>query len=443
MVAQENISDAIEKVVVTGTAESYMQFTPENYDPDQLWPALFVFDPSARGEVGIQPFIPAAREFGYIIVASNNCRNGQHQANFEIASRMMNQLLQSYSVDAKRMYVAGFSGGSRLASAIAVLSKQMQGVIGCGSGFSPNAAEQPAFEDFVYAGIVGTTDMNYAEMHTAHAWLDKFKVNNRLFVFDGDHQWPSAETIMRAFTWLELKAAEKGLTQINADRKDMLYSKDLSYAESLIETEPLMAYKELQSVLKGGAPAVQRTMADGSINKLRKDSELVATYAREAELLKEENKELNELSQRYLKDLEKPGKNALKWWKKRISQLKQEERVAGSELEKLMAIRLQKHIRAIAFESGFVDQNHKDSYEKALFSSQLCLMIDPENTYYNYLLVYTYANHGKTEMALQVLEEAFKQKKLDPATFKTYKLHTRLQSNERYTELLNSYLKQG
>lgn len=439
--AQDDTKDEIERIVVKGTSESYMQFVPKEYDPNQLWPALFVFDPSANGQGGIQSFILAAKEFGYIVVASNNSRNGQHQANFEIASRMMNQLLQSYSVDAKRMYVAGFSGGSRLASAIAVLSKQMQGVIACGSGFSPNSAEQPSFEEFSYAGIVGTSDMNYAEMHTAHAWLDKFDVNNRLFVFDGDHQWPSAETMIRAFIWLELQAAQKGLVKINANRKNMLLKKDLAYAEGLIDSEDtLMAYKDLKSIIKGGSPPQQRMKVNEVISELTQDPVLLENYSLESALLKEENKQLNEISQRYLKDLEKPGKSAMKWWNKRIAGLKADENSKG-ELERMQAVRLQKHIRAIAFETGFVDQSHKDSYEKALFSTKLCLLVDPENTYYNYLLVYTHATHGKTDLALEALEEAFQQQKLDPEKFKTYKLHKRLEGNQRYQDLLANYNK--
>ena len=38
-------------------------------------------------------------------------------------------MFSDFNIDSKRIYTAGFSGGSRLASAIAVLTDQIQGVI--------------------------------------------------------------------------------------------------------------------------------------------------------------------------------------------------------------------------------------------------------------------------------------------------------------------------
>jgi hypothetical protein len=40
------------------------------------WPIIYLFDPLARGEVAVEAVRAAAEKFGYIVVASNNSRNG-------------------------------------------------------------------------------------------------------------------------------------------------------------------------------------------------------------------------------------------------------------------------------------------------------------------------------------------------------------------------------
>ncbi len=200
----------IDSVVVENAEnESYALYLPNSLPHNAPAPIIFVFDPAARGRVGVQPFVGASEKYGAILVCSNNSKNSTYDKNFEIANRLFNSVFPNFRIDEKKMFISGFSGGSRLASAIAVLTNQFSGVIGCGAGFSdaPQHQPQPTNKSFVYAGICGEKDMNYTEMLRNNDFLDKFKFTNTLFTFDGNHRWPDSKHIEAALDWIFLKVS--------------------------------------------------------------------------------------------------------------------------------------------------------------------------------------------------------------------------------------------
>lgn len=219
--------EVVSRQIGEGDQERYSLYLPQGYDETRLYPVIFIFDPMGRGSQAIQHFIPVAKTYGYILAASDETRNGRHTENFDLAARMINDVLDSYPILEKRMYLTGFSGGSRLASAIAVLSGQFEGVVGCGSGFSPNPGEQPRTDEFSYIGIVGDQDMNYAEMHEDYTRLRKWRMDNSLITFDGPHKWPDQAELQTAFCWLEFRADQKGLPSLWNDLKGPLFAQEL------------------------------------------------------------------------------------------------------------------------------------------------------------------------------------------------------------------------
>ena len=62
------------------------------------------------------------------------------------------------------MCLSGFSGGSRLACAIASLTDQFTGVIACGTGFPQIPEYIPSFQKYAYVGLCGNRDFNYSKM---------------------------------------------------------------------------------------------------------------------------------------------------------------------------------------------------------------------------------------------------------------------------------------
>jgi predicted esterase len=427
---------SIDTISIPNTDETYLQYIPKAYRQDRIWPAIFIFDPGGNGLNGIRPFLQVAEEFNYLLFASNATRNGQHAANFESASRMINDAISNYSIDSARLYVAGFSGGSRLASAIAVLSKQMRGVIACGSGFSPNVAEQPTSEKFLYAGLVGNKDMNYAEMHAAADWLNKFGLSNRLFLFDGGHRWPPANIVRRSVVWLERMARADGL-KTNSRISDIeLATREMHYGDSLYKAgQKVFALKEFEQLQSSRGNALQPEALIDRLVELRKDKAVWKEYSSEKAMLREELRSINSMTEDFLADLKKAPEINQKRWDKRVARLKEQSKDQNN-LKAAQGERLLAHLSAIAYESGFVDQAHRNDLDKAMFCIDLCLRISPENGYYHYAKVYTLISHNNLDDGLDVLQSAFDGGFIDPADFLTYKLHRQLKENSRYRQML-------
>ena len=202
----------IEKVVCRADAgQSYALFLPSTYSPARKWPILYALDPGARGRLPVERFREAAERYGYIVAGSNNSRNGPTEIAVAAVQAMLNDSRSRLSIDDRRIYFTGFSGGARLAIAVASsYTGLVAGVIGSGAGFPPQikpAATMP----FVYFGVAGIQDFNFVEMRQLNRTLDELGVAHRFAVFPGGHEWPPQEVCLNAIEWIELQAMRSGI----------------------------------------------------------------------------------------------------------------------------------------------------------------------------------------------------------------------------------------
>jgi len=127
----------LDKVVCDAdAAQSYALYLPSNYSPDRAWSVIFAFDPLARGRAPLVKYQAAAEKYGYIVAGSNNSRNGPWNVSLAAAQAMSADVGTRFSIDPKRMYTAGLSGGARVAMALAISMNQFAGVIASSAGFS-------------------------------------------------------------------------------------------------------------------------------------------------------------------------------------------------------------------------------------------------------------------------------------------------------------------
>src|SRR5262249_55416872 len=125
-------------------SQSYALFLPSNYDAVRTWPVIFAFDPGARGRVPVERYQAAAEKYGYVVAGSNNSRNGSWEASAAAAQAMVQDVGSRFNVDSKLVYLAGMSGGSRVALAIALGNGQMAGVIASSAGFPDSKPRKAA-----------------------------------------------------------------------------------------------------------------------------------------------------------------------------------------------------------------------------------------------------------------------------------------------------------
>jgi len=167
--------------------QSYALYLPSQYSPEKRWPIVYAFDPRARGNVPVESMKEAAERHGYILVGSNNSRNGSWKIEAEAAEAIVQDTHARLSIDDRRVYLAGFSGGARVAAQVAQVCKCAAGVLLNGAGFHPLAFDSKDAPFAVFA-TVGTFDFNYPELVRTDEELEKLGYPHFLRPFEGPHQ---------------------------------------------------------------------------------------------------------------------------------------------------------------------------------------------------------------------------------------------------------------
>jgi dienelactone hydrolase len=202
----ELLGRVLGKVACTADAtQTYALYVPSNYTKEKVWPVIYCFDPGARGLAPVERLKAAAEKFGYIVAGSNNSRNGPWEANEAAIQAMTRDVAAHLAVDRRRVYVAGLSGGARVAVQLALVG-YAKGVIACSAGFPTQGEGVPPRVPFPFFGTAGTEDFNYREMKQLDADLDDRSARHRIVIFNGGHEWAPAELLTSAVEWLELQA---------------------------------------------------------------------------------------------------------------------------------------------------------------------------------------------------------------------------------------------
>lgn len=224
----------IDKVVCLDFPDqSYALYLPSDFVPTVKRPVLFLFDPTAKGPTAIEVFRPAAEKFGWILAASNNSRNGPLEPSASAARAMFRDATARFPIDKMRIYAGGFSGGSRIASLFApAVDQRIAGVIGIAAGIMTGMKIDDVGASS-YFGIAGVADFNYPEMKQLDADLDGADLPHRFLFYDGPHQWPDAETCLRALGWMEIMAIKEGARAKDDALIDEIQTKELAEASAL------------------------------------------------------------------------------------------------------------------------------------------------------------------------------------------------------------------
>jgi len=401
----------IDSVVCRSNArQTYALYLPSQYRPDTAWPIIYAFDPVARGALPVQLLVKAAEKYGYIVVGSNNSRNGPFQQQFDAANALSTDTNVRFKIDQKRMYTLGFSGGGRLASTIAVLTSRIAGVIACGASFSYDYFP-PLEKNFVYLGLIGTGDMNYTEMHATARKLDRLNYPNKILIFDGGHQWPSEELFMEAVEWLELQAMQRGHKPRDPKWVEDLFTKALTNAKQFEGSEQLFeAYKAYSAILTDFTDLQDLQEVQNKVARLQDSKPVKAALKTEKQL------ELREL--KYLKkffaafqaldveaytrtgDLEEHA-----WWEKEVRALNEKSEKAKTTEEKRMLSRIIDWLwRHCAEQSSvFFEEN---GLVKAKMYIDIWNIVLPDKPYPKYGLARVYALNGNVAKALEALNTA-------------------------------------
>jgi pimeloyl-ACP methyl ester carboxylesterase len=185
--------------------QSYTLYLPTTYQAGRRWPVIYCFDPGGKGSIPVALFKEGAEKYGYILVGSNNSKNGPWEVILQAVRAIWRDTHARLAIDDQRIYAAGFSGGARVAFGLGqILSIKLSGVIACGAGL-PEWLEPENVIDVPCFGTVGLQDFNYREMQELERQLRLQGTPCLLRVFQGRHSWPPPKLALEAVAWLQVQ----------------------------------------------------------------------------------------------------------------------------------------------------------------------------------------------------------------------------------------------
>lgn len=444
MAAYANVCDNFRKGEITDSVPckenkefNYALYLPVNYSDTVKWPVIYVFDAAAKGAHALSYYKQGAEKYGYILIGSNNSRNGMvWDKYYEIADYLFDDTNDRFSIDTNRIYTSGISGGSRVASLVA-MDKHVAGVIGCAAGFPLHHPRSAKIPDFVYLGLIGKRDGNYLEMFDLE---QKLKANgNRVVIraYDYGHDWPSPSILVDAIEWINLQAMNKGTIEKNSSFIDGQFAKEIYQARTYLQLgEYLESYKWYCSITEDFAchPGILKI-------QITKDS-LERSKGYKKDLRKWDKARIEELE--FMKKMigalnnivfaEHINDSVRSLCNNRVRILKKQEK-SKNAYKNIRASRLLSFLILNLYVEG---ENYTSAalYSKAIFIYELWKIAQPDNKYLLYTLARVYAYDKNYKASLKSLEEAAELGLDIKSMVENDDAFSGLKSDKRYNELL-------
>ena len=397
--------------------QSYALYLPSQYAPENRWPIIYAFDPGARGSVPVELMKEAAERYGYILVGSNNSRNGSWKMEAEAADAIVRDTHARLSVDDRRVYFAGFSGGARVAAQIAQVCKCAAGVLLNGAGFHPMGFESKDAPFSVFAAV-GTFDFNYPELVSTDDELETRGYPHFLRPFGGPHQWAPASAMEDALAWFRLQAMKSGRDGRDDSFIASQAAKETDRARALEQSGDLYAaWKEYRQAAQMLAGLADDTALRARADALEKDKAVrdgakreKQEFAEQEDLSREISAGLFELQQNPLNraEIHNTVEKQLAALRSRAEHEKREEklRIIKRALAGLL-------VQAMEMGNARLDQKDA-SHAKDYF--ELASIADPDSTWALGNLAVARAMDGDRRGTLDALRRA-KSKTKDPIRF--------------------------
>ena len=191
------------------TTQSYALYIPAKHNNEAL-PVIYFFDPHGDGSFPLGKYKALADVYDFILIGSNNSKNGNDwSTNENIWSAMFDDSQKRLKINANRIYTCGFSGGAKVATYVGLHHNEVIGVIANGAGL-PDITSAGNFH-FSFTAIAGEGDMNMTDLVAITNELDKTQTRHRIIFFDGKHEWAPENIMNIAFTGLQLDAMHEKL----------------------------------------------------------------------------------------------------------------------------------------------------------------------------------------------------------------------------------------
>lgn len=438
----------IEKIVcVKAPNQSYTLYLPANYSTERKWPVLYAFDPAARGQIPVERFREAAEKFGWIVVGSNNSRNGEFQPSIDAWNAVVNDSHERFAIDDDRTYAAGFSGGARLAFYLAIrCSGCIAGVIASGAGFPPGVTPSPALHFAVFAAT-GIEDFNFGEVKSLSDALGKAGMAHRIQDFPGRHDWPPSSVAIEALEWMELQAMKSGKRKRDDTLIESIWQARLQQARELEAAHKIFDAFQIYAALANGFDGL-RDMATvaKTVNQLRETTEVKTAIRNELKQIKKqreiETRIYAGLAARARSSGEEIGSSDGVDPETRLTQtvaeLRKQAVLAEDTAERRVARRVLEGFFISLFEQAVNQLQTLKHYDDAVRNFKLATEVNPERPGAFFYLAWAYAANGDRKQALRALQTAADKNFSDLKAIEGNKVFDSIRQEAQYQQIIKT-----
>lgn len=436
----------IDRVVsANDPTKSYALYLPTAYTSNnggasssatRRFPILYCFDPSARGAVPVARFKDAAEKYGYIVVGSNNSRNGPQPLG-EILRDLWADTHTRLAIDDQRVYLAGFSGGARVALSVAFsLKDRVAGVIACGGGFPPDIPTGTT-RSFVLLTVAGTEDFNNPEMQSLNRKLEGSTPPVRLAVFEGGHAWLPVELATDALQWFEVQAMKSGIRDRNPALIDEIFAHASSQASAAeAGGDRYRAYRLYSGMAQDFSGLHDAAEAEKKARELSGTREIKEALKQEKKMVEEQDFRIQRFHTLIGKlEAEEEGFASRIALRDELRGQRDAAKATEPSFKRTVARRVMGSLFVEFIELGNMAVFRKD-YVKAVTYFSVCTEIQPDNARGFYYLARAHALAGSRNKALEVLKTAA-DKGFTGAQELAGKEFEDLQTDKRFKEILD------
>jgi len=194
-------------------SETFEVFVPESYDAEKPAGLLVWISPVSSGGLGRPENLKSLEAGNLIWIGANNSGNDRwHWYRTGLALDAASNMQELYSIDPERIYIAGYSGGGRVASALALLYPDVfrGGAYFFGSNYFRNVPVPDKPGAVWRAGFPPPAKDELESLKTEHSFV----------LLTGEHDFNRAETKANAgmyvqdqfqnVTYIEIPGADHG-----------------------------------------------------------------------------------------------------------------------------------------------------------------------------------------------------------------------------------------
>ncbi len=433
----------IERVVcVADAGQSYALYLPSNYTTQKQWPIIYAFDPTAQGTAPVNLFKEAAEKYGYIVAASHNSQNGMQSGPLQAAIKsILTDTRKRLSIDARRIYTAGFSGGARVATRVASsCGGCIAGVIACGAGFPSDITPSDATR-FAFYGTIGVDDYNYPELKRLDDKLSSLALPHHIAAFEGGHQWATPPVLGEAVEWLELQAMRAGRRELDKALVEVLWQKALGRARADEEARRFYeAYKGYAALAADFSQLKDVAEYEKKAAALKETKEVKQALKAEQEQIEKQLELAASMINLGSKLLNEPSERteALKELRVIVEGLRKKATATEDSGERRIARRALRHVLAQTSEAAMFNYHPNRQYEIALVNLEVASVVSPNNPFIPYEMARAYALRGEKKKALESLKLAVEKGFQGVATIAGQKDFDSLRAESEYQSIIKT-----